>query len=157
MLLLLLIPIVTGLFNFDYMKASFRNVEGERELFMFLGNETSMYLQTKESIELVLLEGESFEIYRSPLTQDIDFVYNKVPFINGDEMIFSYNQGVIIPTPEPFQICYDFSTDKVIFQTAIGLLVLCLLVLTGKVNQDRLSEIVYKLIVYISKERETPV
>ena len=58
-------------------------------------------------------------------------------------------------TMEPFQICYDFSTDKIVFETVIGVLLLCLLALTGKVNQDRLSEIVYKLIAYISEEDET--
>ena len=66
MLLLLLIPIVTGLFNFDYMKASFRNVEGERELFMFLGNETSMYLQTKELVHNITIY-ESHDIIRFTL------------------------------------------------------------------------------------------
>ena len=155
MLLLLLIPAVTGLFNFEYMKANFRNVEEDRELFMFLGNSTSMYLQTNEFIELVLLEDESFEIYRSPLTRDINFIYNEFGFhINGDEMELSYNQGTI-QTTEAFQVCYDFSTDRIIFEAVIGFLAMCLIALTGKVNQDYFIENLYRLRVYISKERET--
>ena len=138
------------------MKASFRNVEEERELIMFLGVNTSMHLQSKDFIELVLLENEAFEIYRSPLARDVDFEYNIYGFfINGNEMELSYNQEAVII--EPFQICYDFTIDKVIFETVIGLLVLCLLVLTGKVNQDHFIEILYRLKGYISKEHETQV
>ena len=158
MLFLLLIPVVTGVFNFEYMKVNFRNVEDEKNLFIFLGNETSMWLQTKGLIELTLQENETFAIYRSPLMQDVNFEYNNHGFfVNGNAMDFSYNQGVIISTPEPFQICYDFSTDKIIFETVIGFLVLCVLALTGKVNQDHLSAIIYKIRGYISKEDETKV
>ena len=46
---------------------------------------------------------------------------------------------------EPLQVCYDFSGDKIIFETVIGLLVLCLLAVLGKANQGFIIDIVKRV------------
>ena len=152
MLFLIFIPVVASLFNFDYISIDFTNVQDGSSLFTFAGKNMSIFLQTKGNIELVLLQNDSFEIFSSPMEKDVVFEYNTHGYyINGREMNLLLNQSRITEF-QALKVCHDFTTDKTIFEVAIGILAFVILGLLGRLNQNVIILIHKMLNVYISNE-----
>ena len=56
---------------------------------------------------------------------------------------------------ESFQVCHDFSNDKIIFEIVIGFLGLCLLLVLGKTNQEFIISMIRR--VYIRPREQDQV
>ena len=141
------------------MQANFKNVDKESILFNFLG-ETTMYLNVKENIEFVITRNDTWEIYTYPFVKDVRFEYNSDGFtINSENMRLAMNQGSINRV-EPFQVCYDFKTDKTIFESVIVFLALVIVLLIGGLSREKINTLLLLLRGYIkneNRENETQV
>ena len=141
------------------MQANFKNVDKESILFNFLG-ETTMYLNVKENIEFVITRNDTWEIYTYPFVKDVRFEYNSDGFtINSENMRLAMNQGSINRV-EPFQVCYDFKTDKTIFESVIVFLALVIVLLIGGLSREKINTLLLLLKGYIkneNRENETQV
>ena len=141
------------------MQANFKNVDKESILFNFLG-ETTMYLNVRENIEFVITKNDTWEIYTYPFVKDVRFRYNSDGFtINSENMRLAMNQGSINRV-EPFQVCYDFKSEKTIFESVIAFLAVVIVLLIGGLSREKINNLLLLLKGYIkneNRENETQV
>ena len=153
MLFLLLIPIVGSDFTFKSIRANFKNVNKESTLFEFLG-ETSIYLYVRQNIEFIITKNDTWEIYTYPFVKDVRFEYNSDGFtINSENMRLAMNQGSINRV-EPFQVCYDFKSEKIIFESVIALLAFVIVLLIGGLSREKIYTLLLLLKGYIKNENQ---
>ena len=112
----------------------------EKEIFIQNGHFGLYLYQAEESYHVFLIDsgdgGENNSIFSYPIGSELHLTYNEGFAING-HMVNLTSSGIVIPPPllqhflapstinrDAFQVCYDFSTERLSLKIVLGVLAL---------------------------------